>query len=133
MSIFRSFGVLVRTHKRGANLVTARPPSSARMRRLIVSPESIAFLRDRARTETILASKTNCGPAEWSHSQLARLYLERCTEITGNVGQIVGSVIETDFLDQTEDWNHDACGSDQIAQDTQRQYASDSGRIVAGG
>jgi hypothetical protein len=101
MSIFRSFGVLVRTHKRGANLVTARPPSSARMRRLIVSPESIAFLRDRARTETILASKTNCGPAEWSHSQLARLYLERCTEITGNVGQIVGSVIETDLLDQT--------------------------------
>jgi hypothetical protein len=60
--------------------------------------ETRTFLRGRASTETSMAAQTGRGPAGWSHSHLARLYLERCIEVEGDVKACVGCDVESDCL-----------------------------------
>lgn len=60
--------------------------------------ETRSFLRDRASTETAMAAGTDCGPAAWSHSRLAQLYLERCIGTGGEATECGGCEMGDDCL-----------------------------------
>ncbi|MET3762035.1 hypothetical protein ABIB28_002588 [Sphingomonas sp. UYEF23] len=61
-----------------------------------MSIETRAFLRDRARTEDLIAAATDCGPAAWSHAHLARLYRARCIDTVGEAAACCDCYMQAD-------------------------------------
>jgi hypothetical protein len=49
--------------------------------------ETRSFLRERAGAEDAMAAATDCGPAAWSHANLAQLYRARCIDTAAGAGE----------------------------------------------